>query len=141
MAAYFEVPYQPGELIAVGLNDGKEVVRQSLKTTGKASVLKISSETVKENTDDLIYSNVEVLDDNGNLVPNADIPVEFEITGEGKLQAVANGNPSDMKSFQQAKINTFRGRCQLIVRPQKESGEIVVSVKSEGLRSGECKVL
>lgn len=141
LTAYFEVPYQPGELIAIGLNDGQEVVRQSLKTAGNASVLQISSETVKDNTDDLIYFNVEVLDDNGNLVPNADIPVEFEITGEGKLQAVANGNPSDMKSFQQAKVNTFRGRCQLIVLPKKESGEIVVSVKSEGLRSGECKVL
>ena len=35
LTARFELEYQPGELVAIGFKDGKEVERQSLKTTGK----------------------------------------------------------------------------------------------------------
>jgi beta-galactosidase len=138
LTAKFEVPYQPGELVAIGLNDGKEVVRQTLKTTGKPAQLKITAE---ENTfpgvqNDLAYFNIEVLDENGLLVPDAEVPVEFEISGPCTLQAVASENPKDMHSFQQPFVNTFRGRCQLIVRLSNEPGEINVSAKSEELQSG-----
>jgi len=136
LAAYFDVPYAAGELVAVGLKDGQEVVRQSLKTGGKPSSLKISAEEIKQRNNDLAYFNVEILDENGNLVPNAEISVNFEIQGGGILQAVGNGNPTDMKSFQQAHVNTFRGKCQLIVRVSKEGGQISVSAKSEGLETG-----
>ena len=142
LTARFDVTYQPGELVAVGLNDGKEITRQSIKTTGKPNQLKITAESgaVPNGQNDLAYFNLEVLDENGLLVPNTEIPVEFEISGPCQLQAVANENPKDMHSFQQPRLNTFRGRCQLIVRLSGESGKINVSVKSEGLKSGSCSL-
>jgi beta-galactosidase len=138
LTAKFEVPYQPGELVAIGLNDGKEVVRQTLKTTGKPNQLKITAEAgvLPAGQNDLAYFNIEVLDENGLLVPDAEVPVEFEISGPCTLQAVASENPKDMHSFQQPFVNTFRGRCQLIVRLSNEPGEINVSAKSDGLQPG-----
>ena len=138
LTAKFEVPYEPGELVAIGLTDGKEVARQTLKTTGNPTQLKISAE---ENSfsgieADLVYFNVEVQDENGLLVPNADIPVEFEISGGGKLQAVASENPHEMQSFQQPRVKTYRGKCQLIIRKDKTGGQIQVTAKSEGLTQG-----
>ncbi len=143
LTARFEVPYQPGELVAIGINNGKEIARQSLKTTGKPAQLKITSEheTVSADANDLAYFNVEVLDKNGLLVPNAAIPIEFDITGNCELQAVGNGNPADMKSFQSPVVNSFRGKCQLIVRSREDSDEIIVRAKSEGLKTSECKVI
>ena len=82
----------------------------------------------------MVYYNIEVLDENGSMVPNAEIPVEFEISGGGKLQAVASENPAEMQSFQQPREKTFRGRCQLIVRLSETGRELVVSAKSEGLK-------
>jgi len=136
LTVQFSVPYQPGELTAIGFTDGKEVAHKTLKTTGKPAQLKISTE---ENSfpgieADLVYFNIEVLDENGLLVPNAEIPVEFEISGGGKLQAVASENPKEMHSFQQPRVKTYRGKCQLIVRVEKDGGEIVVTAKSEGLK-------
>jgi beta-galactosidase len=138
LTAQFEVPYQPGELVAVGLKDGKEAARQSLKTAGKPFQLAITAEnsTFPGIQNELVYFNIEVLDENGVLVPDAEIPVEFEITGNGKLQAVASENPKEMQSFQQPRIKTWRGKCQLIVRVTGEGGEINVSAKSEGLKTG-----
>ena len=63
------------------------------------------------------------------------------IQGKCKLLAVGNGNTTDMKSFQQPKINSFRGRCQLIIRSCEDGKEIWVSAKSSGLKTGECRVL
>ena len=143
LAAYFEVPYEAGELVAIGLSDGKEVVKQSLKTTGRPVALKIISEqdTVKACGSDLAYFNIEVVDEEGNLVPDAEVPVEFNIQGKCKLQAVGNGNPTDMKSFQQPRVKTFRGRCQLIVRSCEEGKSIIVSAKSDGLKEGKSIVV
>jgi beta-galactosidase len=141
LTAQFDVPFQPGELVAVGLKEGKEIIRQTLKTTGKPAQLKISTE---ENSfpgveTDLVYFNIEVLDENGLLVPNAEIPVEFEISGGGKLQAVASENPKEMNSFQQPGVKTYRGKCQLIVRLNGDGGEINVTAKSEGLKPATSK--
>jgi beta-galactosidase len=138
LTARFDVPYQSGELVAIGLKDGKEVVRESLKTTGKPAQLKISAE---ENSfpgveNDLVYFNIEVLDENDLLVPDAEIPIEFEITGGGKLQAAGSENPKEMHSFHQPRVNTFRGRCQLILRLDETGSEIQVTAKSEGMQSG-----
>ncbi len=142
LTARFEVPYQPGELVAIGFMEGKEVVRQSLKTTGKPAQLKIVSETenILSDENDLVYFNIEVLDENGLLIPDAEIPINFNIRGKCKLQAVGNGNPTDMKSFQQPKVNSYRGRCQLIVRKTKDCSEIEVTAFSNGLKSVNYKV-
>ncbi|WP_346855952.1 glycoside hydrolase family 2 TIM barrel-domain containing protein [uncultured Draconibacterium sp.] len=143
LATYFTVPYHPGELVAIGIEDGEEVLRQSLKTAGKPAAVKITAEceTFEAAENDLAYFNVEIVDEEGLLVPDAELPVEFEIQGDCYVQAVGNGNPKDMKSFQQTKVNTFRGKCLLIVRSNKRANEIVVLAKSEGLTSGTAKVL
>ncbi len=45
-----------------------------------------------------------------------------------------------MKSFQQPRVNTFRGKCQVIVRSSKKPGEISVTARSDGLEKGTAKV-
>jgi len=138
LTAQFEVPYQPGELVAIGLKSGRETVRQTLKTTGNPAQLKITAEenSFPEVETDLVYFNIEVLDENGFLVPDSEIPVDFEISGGGKLQAVASENPKGMQSFQQPRVKTYRGRCQLILRLVGTGEEIMVTAKSEGLQPG-----
>jgi beta-galactosidase len=140
LTAQFEVPYQPGELAAIGLSGGKEEGRQVLKTTGNPYRIKVTpeKESISLSEDDLAWFNVEILDENGLTVPDANIPVEFEIYG-GKLQAVGNSNPADMHSFQRPKVNTYRGKCQVTIRLEKPV-DIKVLAKAEGLREGEGKI-
>ncbi len=142
LAARFRVPYQPGKLVAAGLKNGKEVARQILKTADQPAKIRISAErkSVSASPANLAYFNIEVVDEKGLPVPDAVVPVEFEIAGAGQLQAVGNGNPKDMKSFQQPRVNTFRGKCQLIVRCSATPGEIFVTARSEGLENGTAKV-
>lgn len=142
LTACFEVCYESGELLAIGLKKGKEIVRQVLRTTGSPAIIKVYAEqdTVVATGCDLAYFNIEIQDKDGLYVPNAVVQVEFSIEGKGSLQAVGNGNPSDMKSFQRPRVETFRGKCQLIVRPDKQQGKIIVSARSKGLISGTATV-
>jgi beta-galactosidase len=70
------------------------------------------------------------VDDQGITIPDSEAFVQFEIEGNGSLQAVGNGNPKDMKSFRQPGVNAYRGKCMVIIRAGEESGEIRVTARS-----------
>ena len=135
LTATFEVPYEAGELKAFGLKDGKEMESKILKTTGKPAKIRVTADRseIKANRNDLSYVTVEVTDEADNQIPDAELPVHFTVSGAGELAAVENGNPKDMKSFHQPLINSFRGKCLVILRPKGASGEIKLKAESVGL--------
>ena len=141
LTAQFDVPYQPGELVAIGLSGGKEKVRQVLKTTGKPFSIHVipEKEALSRVNDDLAWFNLEITDENGAVVPDAHLPLELEITG-GELQAVSSDHPRDMLSFRQPSVKSYRGKCLVIVRT-KNPGTITVRATSESLHSGEGKAI
>ncbi|MDP3644227.1 MAG: glycoside hydrolase family 2 TIM barrel-domain containing protein [Bacteroidota bacterium] len=143
LTATFEVPYEAGELKAIALKDGKEVETKVLKTTGKPSKIRLTADRseLKASRNDLSYVTVEITDEAGILVPDADLPVQFKVEGAGELAAVENGNPKDMKSFSTPQVNSFKGRCLVILRPNGTSGEIKLKAASSGLENAEVVVM
>lgn len=142
LTAMFEVPYEAGELKAVALKDGKEIETKILKTTGKPAKIKLTADRseIKASRNDLSYVTVEVTDENGALVPDANLPVQFNVSGAGELAAVENGNPTDLKSFQAKKVTSFKGKCLAILRPAGNAGEIKLKAESDGLKTDEISV-
>ncbi|MBW8325376.1 MAG: DUF4982 domain-containing protein [Prolixibacteraceae bacterium] len=142
LTATFEVPYEAGELKAIALKDGKEVETKILKTTGKPAKIRLTADRseIKTDRNDLSYVTVEITDDTGNLVPDANLPVQFTVEGAGELAAVENGNPKDMKSFRQPLVNSFKGKCLIILRPTGVSGEIKLKAESVGFGGSELVV-
>ncbi len=143
ITAKFEVPYEVGELKAIAIENGKEAGSVILKTTNapKTILLKADRSTIQASRNDLSYVGVEIVDDKGSVVPNANIPVEFSISGAGELAAVGNANPSEMASFHQPQRNTFRGKCLVILRPKGDAGDITLEAKSPGLQSAKIVVV
>jgi beta-galactosidase len=142
LTAAFEVPFESGELKSIGLKDGKEMETKILKTTGRSAKIRLTADRtdLKASRMDLSYVTVEVLDENGLIVPDANVSIQFSISGEGELAAVENGNPNDMKSFRSPKVNSFRGRCLAILRPNGKPGNITLNATSEGLEGNELIV-
>jgi len=135
LTAQFEIPYEAGELKAIGLVDGKEVVSKILKTAGapKKLVLTVDRNKIKADRNDLAYVTVEVADENGNIIPNANIPVNFTIEGDGELAAAGNASPNQMTSFKQPKCKLYQGKAIVILRPSRKSGNINLKAESSGL--------
>jgi beta-galactosidase len=143
ITATFEIPYEPGTLVARCFDDGKETASQILKTTGKPASVRLVADRTKIRADrnDLSYVMAEILDNDGNIVPDADnIMVNFEVTGKGKIAGVGNGNHSDMSSFQQPRKKAYQGICLAIIRPEKTPGKINVKATAEGLKSASLSI-
>jgi len=140
----FEVPYEPGTLVAKGYTDGREVVSTVLKTTGQPVAFRLKADRTKIRADrnDLAYVSVEVVDAEGNVVPYADnIEINYAISGNGEIVGVGNGNTEDLSSFQQPKKKVFHGKGQLIIRPKGNSGKIMLKANAKGLVGNSIEIV
>lgn len=139
IVAVFTVPYQPGKLKATSYENGKITGSFELTTAGKPHHLKLNADRSVLNNDrnDLSYVTVEVVDEKGEVVPSAAIPISFEIKGAGNLAGLGNGNPTDLSSFQGTEKSSFEGRCLAIVRPNGMPGSITLKASAPGIKSAE----
>ena len=137
ITATFEVPFEAGTLIARCYDNGRETASQTLKTTGKPKAVRLIADRIKIKADrnDLSYVRAEIIDSEGNIVPDADdIMVTFEVKGKGEVAGVGSGNPADMSSFQQSKKKAWQGICLAIVRPETTPGKIYIRATAEELK-------
>jgi beta-galactosidase len=139
ITATFDVIYQPGILKAVNVENGKETNAIEFRTAGTPKYIRLTADrkTIQASRNDLSYVMVEVTDDKGQVVPNAEVPIEFSIIGVGEIAAVGNGKPDDMRSFQSNNTKTMNGKCLVIIRPKGKSGVITVKAVSEGLTTAQ----
>lgn len=140
--ASFEVPYEPGQLKAVNLKGKKETASAELHTTGKPAMIRLTADRLKIKADknDLSYVKVEILDKDGKLIPDCNMPLEIKSTGKGSVIAAGNGSADDMNSFRSLKPKTFRGKAIAIVQPNTEKGVITLTVSAEGLSEASISI-
>ena len=139
ITATFTVPYQPGILKATSFQNGKLTGTVELHTAGKPHHLRLTADrsTIRTDRNELSHMAVEVVDEQGTVVPTASLPITFDLTGVGELVGVGNANPTDLSSFQQPHKNTFRGRCLAIIRPKGSKGSIILKASSPDVQPGE----
>jgi beta-galactosidase len=129
------VPYQAGELKAVAKRDGQVVATDVVATAGKPARLavEVDRKQVTASGQDLAYVTVRVLDAEGRLCPEADTLVHFDVSGEGRLAAVGNGNPIDHDDYQANQRKAFHGLCLAILKAGKTPGTIRLTARADGL--------
>ncbi len=143
ITATFEVPYESGTLTVHCFDNGIETSSETIKTVGKPAIIRLIADrsTIKADPNDLSFVTAEILDADGNFIPNADLMVNFEISGVGKIAGVGSGSPSKMSSFQQPHKKTWQGRCLAIIRPNGPAGKITLTAKAEGLKDATTEIL
>ena len=125
--AVFHVPYEAGTLRAEA--DGKSV---TLSTAGEPARLRLTPDkkTVKADGQDLAFVTVEVVDSKGNVCPEAAIPCEAFVKGQGQLMSFGTADMKDREPYTSPKVTTWKGRAMLVVRSSQKGGKIQVNVKS-----------
>jgi beta-galactosidase len=145
MSTTFAVPYAPGELKVIGVgNNGQEEARV-LKTAGAPVRLRLSPDrgTIHSSRDDLSYVTVEAVDAAGNLVPHANMRVQFAIKGEARVAGVGNADPLDTDSFQASSRRLFGGRALVILQPlsaAKPTETVQLEATAHGLASARAVI-
>ena len=108
------------------------------ETTGAAAqiVLRTDRTAIDADGEDIAVVSVEIADAQGRVVPTADNPVTFRVSGPGVLIGVGNGDPRSHEPDKAVNRLAFNGLCAAIVQAAKTQGEIRVELTSPGLQSG-----
>jgi beta-galactosidase len=131
----WKVPYKPGTLEARGCKGGQQVLVARRETAGGPAKLLLRPDRPQILADgqDVSLVEVQVLDQEGRLVPVADNEIVFQLSGPGKIIGVGNGDPSSHEPDKAHKRRAFNGLCMAIVQSSKEAGEIRLEASSPGL--------
>jgi beta-galactosidase len=140
--AKWEVPYQSGELKAVGYSAEKQAKSSILNTAGEAHQIKVTADRsiLKSDGQDLSYITIGLVDNNGNLNPKAQNLLKFDINGPGKIIGVGSANPISLESYQQNQRHAWKGKCLVIVKSERQEGEIEVTIQSDSIRSSSIRI-
>lgn len=132
--AVFSVPYEAGTLRAEAsapLPNG-EKPEVCLSTAGNPARLRLTADrhAITADGQDLAFITVEVVDSEGRVCPDAAIPCEAVVRGQGQLLAFASADLKDREATTSSRVTTWKGRALLVVRSSQSQGKAQVSIKS-----------
>ena len=138
----WRIKYRPGTIRAISRKDGKMVFEKEMHTAGKATRIELTADRthLKPDGKDLSFITVKVIDEAGNMIPDANNLIRFEVSGNGFITGVDNGCQTSMESFKANFRKAFNGMCLLIVQSKKTNGKIVVKATSDGLSDAELSL-
>jgi len=132
---FWEVPYEPGKLEAIGKTVDGKTVSFAVQTAGEPATIALlpNRKILKANRQDVSYISAQLLDANGIPVPFAGNEISFEVTGAGKLAAVGNGNQQSHTPLKGSRMEAWQGKCIAIVQSTDRKGAITIIARSGSL--------
>ena len=138
----WRVTFEPGTVKAVSRKDGKVVAEQEIYTAGEPAQVRLTPDRASIHADgrDLSFVTVEILDKDGNLCPNADNEVTFDVQGDGFIAGVDNGSPISMERFKANHRKAFYGKCLVVIQNNGKSGNISLTATADGLEKDNVSI-
>lgn len=125
-----------GTIMAIAKNNGKEVARYKLETTGKAVALKVVVENDhwKGDGQDLQYIKVYAVDSKGRVVPTAKADVAFDCTEGAIIMATDNGDHLTNQLFNTQSQPMNNGFAMAILRSTHHAGKVTLNISATGIK-------
>jgi beta-galactosidase len=138
----WKVKYAPGVIEARGFRGGELALTTKRETTGEAAKIELrpDREQIRADGEDVCVIEARVVDLEGRLAPAASNEISFQISGNGKIIGVGNGNPTSHEPDKASARRAFNGLCVAIVQSSKQAGEVRVDASSPGLQSAAAAI-
>ena len=120
----WQVPYAPGNLRAVGSDDGTALATNELRTAGAPAKIILTTDDTKLSPgwDGVATVRAVITDALGVPIPRANDLITFKVSGPGIIAAVDNADNSSHEPFQADSRHAFQGRLhRLRRRPSADS--------------------
>jgi beta-galactosidase len=141
----WSVTYAPGELKAVATKGGRVIATDIEKTAGApARIVAVADRTrIAAGERDLSFIKVSIVDKDGNVCPDADAELQFELTGQAAtIAGLDDGDPTNHESFQGTQHKAFHGLALAILKSHADdTGEVTLKISSQGLEPAAVKVM
>ncbi|KAB8130998.1 DUF4982 domain-containing protein [Gracilibacillus oryzae] len=138
LTGWWKLQYTTGEIKAIAYDESNNIIAtDSRKSFGDAKriQLKTDKNTLTADGTDLAFVEISMLDDEGNLVENANNRVEVHVSGAGRLIGLDNGDSTDYDSYKGTSRRLFSGKLMAIIAAKLEPGNIKVEVASKNLKT------
>jgi beta-galactosidase len=133
---------QSGYIMAKAYDyEGRQVAEDIIETASAPSRLKLTAYTgdrgLLADGTDLVYVDVEVLDEHGRLCPLADDRIDFTLEGEGEFlggynSGRFNGYGKEDSVIHQNHVFAECGNNRVFIRSTRKSGEIRLTARMQG---------
>ena len=131
--AVYDIPYEPGCLMAVSYTDGQETGRFSLETAKDNIELEIRTDKkeLRLENRELAFITVVLKDGKGieNLFQKKRVSVHVE--GAAELLGFGNADPQAMESYDDTEWETYDGHAMAVIRAGREPGMAKVVFSAE----------
>jgi len=123
----FRVSYAPGELKAIAYDASGHAVGESfLHSAEGRRTVQIMQES-KHTEDDILYYDVSIVGENGEIECNADQKLRITVEG-GELLGFGSANPCTEEDYLSGVFTTYYGRAQAVVRRYTENVRLTFDV-------------
>ncbi|CAM3988226.1 DUF4982 domain-containing protein [Paenibacillus alkaliterrae] len=138
LVGWWKIPYAAGEIKAIAYDESGSVIATDVRRTfgdAKQIRLKADKEVLTADGTDLIFVEIGMVDGDGNPVENANNRVRVEVTGEGRLLGLDNGDSTDYDPYKGLSRRLFSGKLMAIIVSTLVPGKIRIEVSSEGMQT------
>ncbi|KLT65295.1 beta-galactosidase [Pedobacter sp. BMA] len=139
-----DVKYDPGTIKVIAYDEnGKVAAEETVKTAGKPHHVKLETDrkTLIADGQDLAYVTASIVDVNGNVCPDANDSLSFQVTGNGSYKVVANGDATNLELFHLPHMKAFNGKLVVTVQSTNKAGSLNLQVSGKGLKTGTIAIL
>jgi beta-galactosidase len=134
----WSVPFATGTLEAKASSKGAVVASDKVQTAGApaALVVKADRSSIVADGRDLAFVEVDVVDAQGVIVPQATNGIDFAVTGPATIAGVDNGNAISHESYKGKSRAAFSGKALAILQSTNNAGSVTLKATSGSLTAG-----
>lgn len=139
----WRVLFEPGEVKVVARKGGQQVGEKIIRTAGAPHHIRLAADKnmMKADGKSMAFVEVEVVDKDGNLCPNADNQIFFDVDGGASIAGVDNGCQTSMERFKDNKRKAFFGKCLVVLRSGKQAGNVRLRARGVDLQDAELNLI
>jgi beta-galactosidase len=121
---------------------GKAVAEETVHTAGKPDHLVLEADRMQLRADgkDLSYITAKIVDKDGNLCPDAENELTFNVSGAGSYKVVANGDATSLEMFHLKHMKAFHGMLVVTVQSSAQPGDLMLSVTGKHLKKNSLTI-
>jgi beta-galactosidase len=109
----------------------RDVLSSTTAATCRKTILSPLSSLLsplKSDGNDLAFVTVQLVDQDGTFIPDAQDQLTFEVSGAGTFRAVCNGDATSLEPFTEPTMRLFNGQLVVIVEAGHQPGDLVLKV-------------
>jgi len=119
------------------------VASDELRTAGEPVAIRLRADRrdLAADGQDLSHIEMELVDAQGVVVPDADRPLRVRVQGAGRFLCMDNGDTADGGAQLRADKPSFFGRAIAVVQAGRSAGPLRVVVSADGLPDAELLLI